>query len=145
MCQYRSLLCDSLVFVLLLAGITGCNRSKVIKGIQVSELLLVVANEQNADYCKLLRKAVEGDIPSIRQLTLLDISDGAAYDHGAVIVDLIEQVGEETFIQSLDSISTAQIEQIKSYIEAGLEYGNHPEWDSRMFEDVFPKTYALLN
>ena len=75
----------------------------------------------------------------------MDISDGASYDHGAVIVDLIEQVGEDIFVQALDSISLKQKEQIKSYIEAGLEYGSHTEWNSQMFEDVFPKTYAFLN
>ena len=141
----KTLLVSILLSVVLLAGITSCSRSKVINGIEVTELLLVVANEQNTDYCKMLRKAVEGDIPSIRQLTLLEISDGASYDHGAVIVDLIEQVGEDIFVQALDSISLKQKEQIKSYIKAGLEYGSHIEWNSQMFEDVFPKTYAFLN
>ena len=141
----KALLVSILLSIILLAGITNCSRSKVINGIHVSELLLVVANEQNTDYCKMLRKAIEGDFPSIRQLTLLDISDGASYDHGAVIVDLIEQVGEDIFVQALDSISLKQKEQIKSYIEAGLEYGSHTEWNSQMFEDAFPKTYAFLN
>lgn len=140
----KTSLVSILLSVLFLAGITNCSRSKVINGIHVSELLLVVANEQNTDYCKMLRKAIEGDIPSIRQLTLLDISDGASYDHGAVIVDLIELVGEDIFVQALESISTKQKEQIKSFIKAGLEYGRHTEWNSQMFENVFPKTYAFL-
>ena len=122
----------------------GCG-GKVINGIDVSESLLVVSDEQGIDYCKLLSKAVNGDDVSIMQLSILKFYESVGYDHGAVIVDLIEHIGENKFIHSLKMASAEQKEMIKWYIEAGLEYGNNPSLQDNAFEEVFPKIYFFLN
>lgn len=122
----------------------GCG-GKVINGIDVSESLLVVSDEQGIDYCELLSKAVNGDDVSIMQLSILKFYESFGYDHGAVIVDLIEQIGENKFIHSLRMTSAEQKEMINWYIEAGLEYGNNPSLQDNAFEEVFPRIYFFLN
>ena len=99
----------------------ACSRQKEISGIEVSELLLVVLEEKNIDYCELLSEAIKGNESSIREISLLKINDGAAYDHGAVLVDLIELIGEDKFVQSIKSTSDIEKKWIKGYIEAGIE------------------------
>ena len=122
----------------------ACCGSKVINGIEVSELLLIASKEQNIDYCKLLNEAIEGNNSSIRKLALLKFYDGAGYDHGAVVVDLIELIGEDKFIYSLTTINDEQKKWIKGYIEVGLEYGNNPNLQSQTFKEAFPKIYDFL-
>ena len=122
-----------------------CCKSKVISGIYVSESLLIVSEEQGIDYCKLLSKAVNGDDVSIMQLSILKIYESPGYDHGAVIVDLIERIGEDKFIHSLKIVSAEQKNLVKWCIEAGIEYGNNPSLHGKAFKEVFPKVYIFLN
>ena len=122
-----------------------CCKGKVISGIYVSESLLIVSEEQGIDYCKLLSKAVNGDDVSIMQLSILEFYESVGYDHGAVIVDLIERIGENKFIHSFKIANTEQKNLVKWYIEAGLEYGNNPLKNDYSFEEVFPKVYFFLN
>ncbi len=111
-----------------------CCKGKVIRGIYVSESLLIVSEEQGIDYCKLLSKAVNGDDVSIMQLSILEFYESVGYDHGTVIVDLIEQIGENKFVHSFKIASTEQKNLVKRYIEAGLEYGNNPSLKDYSFE-----------
>ena len=120
-----------------------CCKSKVISGIYVSESLLIVSEEQGIDYCKLLSKAVNGDDVSIMQLSILKIYESTGYDHGAVIVDLIERIGEDKFIHSLKIVSAEQKNLVKWCIEAGIEYGNNPSLHGKAFKEVFPKVYIF--
>lgn len=123
---------------------TSCGP-KEINGIEVSELLLTISKEQNIDYCKLLNKALKGDESSIRQLVLLKFYDSAGYDHGAVVVDLIELIGEDKFIHSLTTINNDQKKWIKDYIKVGLEYGNNNHLKTQTIKEAFPKIYQFLH
>ena len=105
-----------LLCVLLSMCFFNCSRQKVINGIAVSELLLIVSKERHINYCQLLNEATKGNVTSIKQLALLKIYDGAGYDHSGVIVDLIEFIGEDKFIQSLSTISKEQKQVIKGSI-----------------------------
>ena len=122
-----------------------CCKGRVISGIYVSESLLIVSEGQGIDYCKLLSKAINGDDVSIMQLSILNFYESVGYDHGAVIVDLIEQIGENKFIHSFKIANTEQRNLVKWYIEAGLEYGNDPSLHGKAFKEVFPKVYIFLN
>ncbi len=133
-----------LLYIILFLCFTCC-RNKVIDGIEVSESLLIVSAEQNIDYCKLLSEAVKGDNASIKQLALLEIYESAGYDHGVVIVDLIELIGEDKFIHSLKTINIEQKKWIKGYIEVGLEYRDNQNLQAQTLKEVFPKIYDFLN
>ena len=122
----------------------ACCGNRAINGIEVSELLLIASKKQNIEYAKLLNDALNGNDSSIRQLALLKIPDGAGYDHSAVVVDLIELIGEDKFIHSLTTISNDQKGWIEKSIGAGLEYGNNPNLQTNTLKEVFPKLYEFL-
>lgn len=122
----------------------ACSGHKEINGIEVSEILLTISKEQNIDYCKLLNKALKGDESSIRQFVLLKFYDSAGYDHGAVLVELIEVIGEDKFIHSLTTINNDQKKWIKDYIKVGLEYGNNNHLKTQTIKEAFPKIYIFL-
>ena len=122
----------------------SCSRHEVVNGIVVSELLISASEKQNVNYSKLLRKATKGDVKSIKQLTLLSFYDASGYDHGSVIVDLIEIIGEDKFIQSLSQINYEQKQNVKAYIEVGLEYGNNQNIQTKTIEEAYPKIYTFL-
>lgn len=122
----------------------SCIRHEVVNGIVVSELLNSAAEKQNVNYSKLLKKAIEGDENSIKQLVLLNFYDASGYDHGAVIVDLIEIIGEDKFIESLSLINYEQKQNVKAYIEVGLEYGNNEKIKANTIEMAYPKIFTFL-
>jgi len=131
------------LFFLLFAN---CHRHKVVNGIEVSVILLSTAKENKVDYCNLLKEAIEGSEKSIRELTLLIFYEAAGYDHGSVIVDLIEVVGEDKFTKSLMRLSPEEKQLVKGYISVGLEYGNNQKYKANnSLEKVFPIIYSFLN
>ena len=134
-----------LTFAFVFLTLTSCGN-RDIQGIEVSEILLIASKSQNIDYRKLLNKAIKGEDTSIKQLALLEISGGAsAYDHGAVLVDLIEKIGEEMFINSVGSLTDSQTVLIRGSIEAGLEYGDNPSFHNKKIDDAFPQLCEFLN
>lgn len=131
------------LFAILLILFTNCGN-RTINGIEVSELLLIVSKQQNINYCKLVYEATEGNQNSIKQLALLEINDGAGYDHGEVIVNLIEIIGEGKFLHSIGAIRDKEKWLIIGYIEVGLEYGYHPNLQTESFKEAFPSIYDFL-
>ena len=122
------------------------NKSEKVHGIDVSPLLTEVAKEQNIDYCKLLENALKGDTNSILQISLLEFYDGCGYDHGAVLVDLIQMIGEDTYIKSIRTTNEAQRYRILGYLEVGLLYATPNMYDSnKTVENGFPRLYSFLS
>ena len=130
--------------LILLVTLVGCKNNSVVNGIEVSELLIISANNQHVNYRKLLRESTEGNAKSTKELALLKFYDASGYDHGAVIVDLIDLIGEDKFIQSLSMINKKQKKDIEGYIEVGLEYGNNPKFQNKSIKEAFPKIYFFL-
>ena len=117
---------------------------KDVDGIYVEEELRIATDDHHGiSYCKLLRKAIDGNEEDIKKLMLLDFSgSGAAnYDHGDVLVKLIDRLGEETIISSLGSqLTEEEKRKIEAYIAVGLEYGSNLH-QGQTLEVAFP----LLN
>jgi len=116
-----------------------------VNGILVTSYLIDNASLRLINYRGLLERATKNDAKSIKKLTLLEFHNGIGYDHGTVIVSLIETVGEDNFIQSLTRINNEQKRKIRSYIKVGLAYGHNPNFENKTFEEVFPKIYIFLN
>ena len=120
---------------------------KDVDGIYVEEELRIVTDRNHGfSYCKLLKKAIDGNQEDIKKLMLLDFSgSGAAgYDHGNVLVKLIDRLGEEKIISSLgNQLTEEEKEGIESYISVGLEYGSNPHHGQNP-EEAFPLLYEYL-
>lgn len=117
---------------------------KDVKGIYVEEELRIVTDYYHGiSYCKLLKKAIDGNQKDIKKLILLEFSGAgeAGYDHGNVLVKLIDRLGEETIISSLGSqLTKEEKESIEAYLRVGLEYGSNPHHGQTL--DV---SFPLLN
>ena len=145
-----------LLIVVAIIGSIGCYlymndiiyfSGKDVKGIYVEEELRIATDDYHGiSYCKLLNKAIEGDQKDIKKLMLLDFSGAgaASYDHGDVIVKLIDRLGEDTIISSLgNQLTKKEKGSIEAYISAGLEYGSNPH-HGQTLESVCPLIYQYL-
>jgi ABC-type enterochelin transport system ATPase subunit len=120
-------------------------EAKIVNGIIVSRDLIFYTIDMNIDYCKLLKKALKGDANSIKKLTLLNIEGASsAYDHGNVIIGLIEHLGEDKFINSLGTINYKQTRKIISYLRGGFEYGQYPYLQGKSIKEIYPKIHGAL-
>ena len=115
-----------------------------IEGVEVTGLLYLAAKNNSYDYCNLAYESVNGNEDALRMLCLLRIGDAAGYDHGAVIVDIINKVGTTKFIDALRGINKEEKELVKSYLAAGLEYGGEYS-DFSTLEQVFPEIAVFLD
>ncbi|WP_158237253.1 hypothetical protein [Aquimarina sp. MAR_2010_214] len=115
--------------------ITSCNNCNEIQGIVISELL----NRQiNDSYCDILNKAIELDKEAIIKISTIEVSDAAGYDHGYVLIRLIEKIGEQEYLKALENVSTEQKKSIESYLWAGLEYGGNKIYSNKKLNEVLP-------
>jgi hypothetical protein len=120
---------------------------KDVDGIYVEEELRIATDDYyGISYCKLLKKAIDGNQEDIKKIMLLDFSGAGAagYDHGDVLVKLIDRLGEETIISSLgNQLTKKEKREIESYIAVGLEYGNNPH-QGKNPDEAFPFLYEYL-
>lgn len=125
----------------------SCNEDvcNLPNGNQTSDLLARVSREHNYDYCNLLEAALKGNKDSIKKLALLDLSDAAGYDHGAVLVKIILKVGNSKFINAISNISKHEKGIVEGYLNVGLEYGNDRKYERSSLKEVFPDIYSFLN
>ncbi len=134
-----------LLFCILLLCLVNCSRQKDVNGIIVSELLINVTENYNINYCEILHDAINGNSITIKKLTLIELYDSIAYDHGSVLVDLIYIIGEDKFINSIITINQKEKNLVRGYLDAGLEYGNNPNLINQSLESAFPIIYKFLN
>ena len=135
------LLAFSLIGLFLLMSDKIYFSGKDVKGIYVKEELRIATDDHwGINYCNLLDNAIDGDNKSIRELSLLDYSgDGEpSYDHGNVLVKLIDCIGEKKFISALgNNLSTKERNSIRDYLLVGLEYGD-TKHKGQKINDAFP-------
>jgi len=136
--------CLLIIIVFLLFA---CNNDKCknVQDIVVSNLILETI-DSSKNYCNLLDKAIRGDKSSIEKISLLNLYDGSGYDHGFVLIQLIEKIGEDSYIKALKKkgLSNDEKSKIKSYLDVGLEYGSK-ENKNKMLKDIYPNIHNYLN
>lgn len=104
-------------------AIFGCNPKCEVKGIYATELLLTVASEKGIDYCDILSLATVNDTSAIKQLSLMNFENAVGYDHGIVLVELVEMIGEKNYINAIKELNPDELNRVESYFDVGLEYG----------------------
>ncbi len=137
----------SLIGVFLLMNDNIYFGGKDVKGIYVDEgLRIATDNHWGINYCNLLDNAIGGDNKSVQELALLDYSgDGApSYDHGDVLVKLIDRIGEDKFISALgNKLSAKEKDSLRDYLSVGLEYGDNKHV-GQTINEVFPLVDKFL-
>jgi len=134
-----AIICVAVLILWALGGEKSMPEKEVVDGISVSELLNIYALENcDVDYVDLLSDAVDEENDAVRKLTLLDIQTEAFYDHGCVVVDLIDEIGEDAFINALGNLTWEEKKKVCDCILTGLEYGSGKHQNQKL-EEAFPK------
>ena len=95
-------------------------------------------------YVKLVNQAMAKDTIALRELLMVDdIGDAASYEHGDILIQLLENLGDEHYSRVLSSIPTKQKEAfLQSYFCAGMDI-RKPEYKIRIDKE-YPITFNEL-
>lgn len=122
----------------------SCEDTCEVAEIKVSKLLIEQSSNQPYNYCGLLEGAVDNKPDSIRLLSLLEIFDGASYDHGTVLIDVIGKVGESNYVYALNKITPKQKRLVLGYLYAGVEYHYDNSIAKKNLQEIYPKVFEFL-
>lgn len=123
------------ISIIMLLSIVSCfsisEDGENVGTIHISSVLQVQTHDKSVflDYGKLLKKAIEGTPNDLKSFCLMDFDAAAFYDHGGVLVCLIDSIGEKSFIKAIQIMDYSERCLLRAYLRAGLEYG--------------PKSYTL--
>lgn len=126
------------LIIIIIVFMFSCQRECIIDNITVSENLIINSN----GYCELISDALNGDKKSIEKICLMEFHGSVGYDHGYVLVNLINKIGTEQFMNSLKDLDYNQKQILKSYIDIGLIY--EPNKNDKLNEIDFNKINLFL-
>lgn len=85
------------------AVITSCTPDPAI---QINDTLEMGLGKKYSDYVVKLNASVKGDTSALHNfLNVKDLYDGAAYEHGWVLIELLRKLGDETFANALGKLN----------------------------------------
>lgn len=131
----------SIIFFLF--GITSCSKYNCSNN-YISNYLLDYSIEKEYDYCNLFNSAKEGNEQHIKKFFLLPFYDGLAYEHGAVLLELIDVLGEKKIIESLKSINEKEKKLIQGYLMVGLDFTQNPKFKGKKLNVNYPSVHNFL-
>lgn len=102
----------------------SCENCKNKAKIEVSELLKLHTSERGIPYCSILSKAVLADSVSVTDILIMDIQDGARYDHAIVLTELIYFLGEGRVMSLAKPLDKKQKARILQDIYLGINYAS---------------------
>ncbi len=90
--------------------------------IQINDTLEMGLGKKYFDYVVNLNASVKGDTSVLHSfLNVKDLYDGAAYEHGWVLIELMRKLGDEAFANALGKLNKEQLENLNIYFKGGLD------------------------
>lgn len=114
-----------------------------IKEVYVREII-TVQNDDDLDYCNLVKLSINKDSFSVSKLSCLDISEDLISNHGEVLVQLVDILGEDFFIQIAQKLNSIEKYRLYSFITIGLIETNLPQYQEKGSIKRFPKLLDYL-
>ena len=114
-------------------------------GNEINEMLIINADKNQINYCSLYTKAKEGNIEAIRKISLLNFEDSSGYEHGIILIDLIEYTGEKKYISALSTITIEEKRRLFAYLDVGLQYTDNTKFKEKEVKNVFPTLSVFLS
>ncbi|MFN5428963.1 MAG: hypothetical protein ACK5BO_13130 [Bacteroidota bacterium] len=125
-------------FFFLCIVIASCTPKPVI---QIPDDLENSLGNRYSDYILKLNSAVKGDTSSLNNLIRYsDLYDGAAYEHGWVLIELMRKIGDDSFASALKKMNQSQLDNVNMYLMGGLDM--HKKAD--VIPKNFPKSFEML-
>ena len=99
------------------------------------------------DYCDLVLLSLENDKNSVINISKVDLSDFASYQHGAVLINVIEKYGEDRYIKDVfNDLSNEKRNLVIASLKAGVEfYKSSKKRNLNDFNTSFPKLSNIQN
>lgn len=84
------------------------------------------------EYVRTLNKAVDKDTSALHQFLMIDyVSDSPGYDHGDILVHLMQKYSDAEFATALNKLGTTRRKELNGSFSVGFEYGT--ESDTTIF------------
>jgi len=101
------------------------------------------SKSQYRHYVHIVNKSIKGDTLALKEIMLIDdLYDGAGYEHGGVLIEILEKVGDEEFNNVITSLDDSKKENVREYIMAGLDLLKQQYKDSIAIQ--YPVTLKTL-
>ena len=126
----------------------SCNKDNCSSklGFTLSYNLFDKINVNGDSYCSLVNKSLNLDEESILSMCKLKFNSGASYEHGAVIIEIIDKVSEEKFISIYRKLSITERKYLyNSIIFAGLEFTLNNKYKGFHISKAFPLLTTEFN
>lgn len=90
-------------------------------------------------YCDLVSKSLNSNETAIIELCKLKFNDGASYEHGAVIIEVINKISEKKFITIFNRLDDKEKKYLyNSILCAGLEFTTDEDYKGTHISKAFP-------
>lgn len=117
----------------------SCYQASVIP---VSNNLEIALGNNYSEYVKLLNKAANKDTLALSNfLEISNLNNAAGYDHGWILIKLMEKLGDACFANSLKNKNSTQIRAIRQYFEVGIDGASDK---NKAFLKFYPMSFTLL-
>ncbi|HZH88779.1 MAG TPA: hypothetical protein VFD78_06325 [Chitinophagaceae bacterium] len=131
-----------IVFISYSCNIDNCSKNLSFK---LDYHLFEKIKINNRTYCELVNGALEGNEILILDLSKVSIDDFGSYQHGAVLIDIIDKITIGEYLKIISSLTKKEKKQLYYTIWAGLEFTPNPKYKDKRMENVFPELSELLS
>lgn len=128
--------------MLLTVAIIGCNNDNCSEkiGIKLDYHLFTNVKIGNMTYCDMVSKSLDGDSIAIcNLLSVRDLDGVACYQHGVVLIKIIDKLTEEVFIHDIEGMEIDKIRfALNSNLPSGFEFIGKGRFQNSNIMDSFP-------
>lgn len=125
----------AITLILNSCNIDNCSQQL---GFKLDYHLFNEVNINGMSYCALVNKSLEGDKECILILSKLDVTDFASYQHGAVLIEVIDKITELEYLKLIEPLSKKQKYAIYYKLWAGLEFTQNKRYKGKNIDTAFP-------
>lgn len=135
-----------IMFLFVLLALYSCNSDNCSKnlGFKLDYHLFDDINVNNKSYCQLVNDALEGNKEAILDLSKVNVSDFASYQHGAVLIEVIDKITLDKYLEIVSTVSDKDKRKLYHTIWAGFEFTTNPKFVNKKIDIAFPKIIELL-
>ena len=132
--------------ILIVSFLYSCHSDNCSKNLsfELDYHLFEDININGKTYCELVNRALKGDKDSILNLSKISVGDFGSYQHGAVLIEIIDIVTIDKYLIIVSSLSEKEKKQLYYTIWAGLEFTPNPKYEGKHIETIFPELKELL-
>lgn len=132
------------VIIMLSAFSCRTNNCSDVLGFQLDTHLFDSIDVDGKSYCDLINEAMNGERKSVIELSLINIYDFASYQHGAVLIEVINKLSEVEYLRIINQLEREKIKTIYYYVKAGLDFTPNQKYKNKSIETLFPEMTKLV-